>query len=587
MAKHRYAGAPRRILLLWTAFVAAFSLIGLALVKIQVISAPTLAAQGLAVRTHQSQLPAQRGDIVDANGNVLATSVETKHIAVNQVAIKQAHVFGGEEDAEGNRTEIGIGPAAAAQVLAPILGQDEAELGGKMVGDSTYVYLAKDVPLPKWREIRALGIYGIEWENSYQRVYPNGALAASVIGTINSEGDGTSGLELVENDNLVGVPGEQAYEIGATGEVIPGGKSVVEAAKDGATVHTSLRMDLQYSVEEALNEAVKKYGADWGSVVIEEVSTGRILVLADSGNTEITAVPQTSRIAQYAVEPGSVGKIVTVTSALEHGTVTPTTPIDTPYQMTTDNGQQFRDSHEHPDYTRTVTGVLAESSNTGAIRIGQTVSDEQRYDLYQRLGFGETTGIELPGESGGILAHWENWDGAQRYTTMFGQGYALTQLQQANFMATIANGGVAQRPHLVDGITRADGTYEETKKEPPRRVVDPDVAHEVVKILESTMSDEIGTGASFAVEGYRIGAKTGTAEIIENGQYSGTATTVLGVVPVDQPTLAVSVLLYRPRTSIWASETAGPLFHNVVSEAVRSLGVPVSTTPPELYPTTP
>ncbi|MDO5719972.1 MAG: penicillin-binding protein 2 [Actinomycetaceae bacterium] len=578
--------APRRgPLIIWVIMLVALLVIGVQLINVQIVKGPELAAQGRQLRTAESTLQPRRGDIVDATGAQLATSVQTYHIAVNQNKILKARVY--DTDEEGRTVELGRGPAAAAQVLAPLLEMDEAELGGLLIGTSTYQYIKKNVSIDVWRQIRSHQIYGIEWEPSYERIYPNGTVAAGIIGSIGAEGDGNSGLELTQNDVLQGETGVLALEYAPGGQAIPGGKQVSKPAVNGKTVHTTLRLDLQHTVEEHLNAAVKKYNADWGVVAIEEISTGKILALADSGMQEISNKPQAVRAAQFAVEPGSVGKIVTVASALEHGKVTPETPIPVPYEYTTSDGESFIDSHRHPAYTRTVTGVLAESSNTGTVQIGQMVTDDERFNLFERFGFGKETGIGLPGESPGLLQPPQEWDGRQRYTTMFGQGYAITQLQQVAMVATIGNGGVYLPPTLIDGWTNADGTYEAAPIREPKQVLDKDVAQTMVTMMESTTAWEAGTGASFALEGHRTAAKTGTAELIENGAYSGTAANVVAIVPAENPTIAVSVLLYHPRSGSYAFQSAGPLFHDVATEAVRSLGIPASHEPAHLYPTEP
>jgi cell division protein FtsI (penicillin-binding protein 3) len=571
--------------ILWALLL--IGLLGVAgqLIYVQIIKGPELEAQGRSVRMHEAIIQPRRGDIVDANGATLATTVETYHIAVNQINIRNTKVWG--EDADGNRVQIGSGPALVAQKLAPLLEMDEAELGGQLIGNSSYHYLKKDVDIETWRKIRALGIYGIEWEPSYKRVYPNETLAATVIGSIDADGEGSSGLELTQNEKLTGKPGRQVQEFGPFGEVIPGGKSVEEPAVQGGTVHTTLRRDLQDATEKIVNEAVETYSADWGGAIIQEIATGKILTLAESGNKEITSNPQASRLVQYAVEPGSVGKLITFATALEQNKITPLTPIQTPYKYTTPDGQEFQDSHEHPDYTRTATGVLSESSNTGTVKVGEMLTDQQRYDMMKAFHLGETTDIGMPGESPGILAPPDQWDGRQRYTTMFGQGYAVTQLQQVGLVATIANGGVYQPPRLIDGWTKSDGSYEQAPQREPVRALDPKVAETMITMMESTTADEAGTGYYFNVEGYRIAAKTGTAELFEGAQTVGTATTVAGVVPADNPMIAVSVILYRPRAGILSSQSAGPLFQSVVSESVKSLGIPASTEPPLLYPVEP
>lgn len=545
---------------------------------IQIVRGPALAEQGRIVRTAATEIQAPRGTILAADGQLLVDSVQTYHVAVNQQKIREW------EDIDSKGKVVGTGPVAAAKKLAPLLGLDPAELGGKMLGDSSYVYLAKSVDAQTFREIKKLGIYGIEWEPVIERIYPEGNTAATVIGSVDNEGTGNSGLELVYDKLLQGTPGEESYEVGPTGEVMPGAKSVSKEAKSGGSVHTSLNIDLSNAVQRDLDAAVGKYQADWGAVVVLEAATSRVLVLADSGQRSPSLGPQASRAVQMVFEPGSVGKIITAATALEEGTAEPMTAYTVPDTYVTDDGEKFTDLHQHETYPRTLAGILTESSNTGTVMVGQGVSDQKRYDMMRNLGLGEETGIELPGESAGILPDVDQWQGRLRYTTMFGQGYAMTALQEAALMAALGNGGVWQAPRVVDGWTDADGHYHAEEKAPLRQAVTPENAQNLLRIMEGVSTNkQYGTGQGAAVEGYRTAIKTGTAELPEGG----TVATVAGVIPADSPKLAIAVVLYNPKAGVLSSDSAAPLFKQVAQSAVRILGIPASKGAPDLYPMTP
>ena len=548
------------------------------LFSIQILQGPALAEQGRIVRTSATEITAPRGRIVDADGLTLVDSVETYHIAVNQRNILEWKV----KDDAGN--VVAGGPQEAARLLAPLLDMDQAELGGRMLGDNTYVYLKKDVDGDTFKEIRALGIYGIEWEPVYKRVYPSGNTAASIIGGVGADGTGSSGLELVFDQELTGVAGEESYEIGPTGEVIPGAKMTSRDAQPGGTIHTSINTDLQAVVQKKLDQAVEKYDADWGSVVILDVATAHVIVLADSGLESPDSGPQSSQAVQWVVEPGSVGKIFTVAAALEEGTVGPDTVFAIPDRYKTADGEVITDIYSHETYRRTVAGIITESSNTGAVQIGETISEEARHKTMVDLGLGAVTGIEIPGESAGILADPEDWYGRDVYTTMFGQGYAMTPLQQAAVMAAIGNHGVWQGPRVVTGVTDSDGVYHQAEMSEPRQALQEETAEILLRMMEGVSSDlETGTGVAAAVDGYRLAIKTGTAEITGGG----TVANVAGVIPADAPQLAISVVLYKPRSGVLSSDSAAPLFKQVASSAVAILGIPGSSGGPELYPTKP
>lgn len=589
MARKTQPTRHSRLRVLRIIIIALFSICMLQLTYIQVIQGPKLAAEGMAVRTQESVIKPRRGTIVDANGAVLAESVQTYHIAVNQQNIRSYVHTGTRLGADGKEElyVIGRGPAEAAHQLAPLLGIEETELGGMLVGDSTYIYLKKNVDAVTYRQIRALDIYGIEWESIFERTYPNGNTAGPLIGALNAEGQG-SGLEGAYNEFLQGVPGKEAYEIAPNGAIIPGGKRVQEEPVEGGSVKTTLLSDLQHLVQAQLDARVKHHQARWGAVVILEVSTGRVLVMADSGSIAPNpAKPQPVAAVQYAYEPGSVGKVLTIATALEKGTVNPTTPFTVPDRIEPgDAGGPITDYHQHAPQPMTTTGILAESSNVGTVMVGDTVTDQDRYELMKKFGLGELTNIELGGESPGVLRSADQWQGRDRYTTMFGQSYSVSVLQEASLMATIGNKGVRIPPRIVDSLIQPDTTVEVPVAPEPVQVLSPETAQNLLTMMESVVSSEIGTGQNAKVEGYRIAAKTGTADIFIDGHPAVVSTTA-GIVPADNPRLAIAVVLYDPKIGFLSSDSSAPLFGDVVKDAVRSLAIPGSNNAAKLFPVAP
>ena len=559
-----------------------FAFCVLQLIVIQVFQSSTLASEGERVRTAVSEIGAKRGEILDVNGVVLADSVQAYHIAVNQKAITTY------EHKDDNGNVVGRGPAEAAKQLSPLLGISQAELGGMMLGDSTYVYLKKNVDAVTYREIRKLDITGIEWEAVFDRTYPNGNTAGPIVGAVNAEGDGVSGLEAYFNNFLQGTSGEEAYEISPNGAVMPGGKKVTKEPQDGGSVRTTLHADLQHLVQDALDARVRKHNADWGVVVISDVSTGRILVLADSGSTTPNpSKPQSVMGVQAPYEPGSVGKLLTMASALEKGTTTPTSAYSVPYSISpADAGGPISDYHEHGTEMMTTTGILTQSSNVGTIEVGEQVGDRDRYDFMTKMGLNQVTGIELAGESQGIMRDFDAIRGRDRYTMMFGQSYAITAIQQNQFIQAIGNRGVMIAPRIIDSTTDSKGRTEKTVAPQPKQVMSADRSKELITMMESVVMDKQGTGQLAKVEGYRVAVKTGTADIKVNGADAVVSNTA-GLVPAESPRLAISVVLYNPRVAGLSSDAAAPLWSEVTTEAVRNLGIPASTESAQLYPTTP
>ncbi|WP_127130859.1 penicillin-binding protein 2 [Georgenia sp. SYP-B2076] len=557
------------------------------LVYVQALQGPELAEQAREDRTRTSLIRAARGDILDADGEVLATSVERFNVGVNQNLVRNYK----RVDPETKKV-LGTGAAAAAEVLAPLLGRDKAELGAELVGESTFVYLAKGLTPEQWREIDDLGVPGIEPEETTERIYPNGTTAGNIIGFVGRDGKGLAGLELTLDKKLTGTDGSLTVEIGGTGQVIPTGTREEVPAVPGQTVHTTVDRDLQFFAQQTIDAQVAKYGAEWGAVVVEEVGTGRILTIADSSTVDpasyqdSAAKDRGSRAVQSPYEPGSTGKLPTVAAAVEEGKVTTSTPFTVPDRLTMPNGQTFSDNDAHETLHLTPTGVLAMSSNTGTVQIGDLIDDHVRYGYLKKFGFGTRTGIELPGESGGTLREPDSWDPRTRYTTMFGQGMSVTLLQNTSMVATLGNKGVRVDPRVVDGMTDGDGTLTPTVPPEGVRVVSEETAATMVAMMESVTADD-GTGILGRIDGYRVAAKTGTAQIVDgSGGLNSRLGSYVGLVPAENPRIAVGVVLYKPVGMSYGGVISAPVFRDVAKFALHTLGVPPSTTPAPNLPRT-
>jgi len=559
------------------------------LVVIQGVRANALSSEALEQRLITREVSTPRADIVDRNGVVLATTVDRYNIGVNQQALaswKRAE----------NGTVTAQGPIDAATILAPILGLDASELAATLVGDSTWVYIAKDVTPDTWELVDAEHIAGVQPEPVSERIYPNGAIAGNVIGFMggSSDGPGTtglSGLELEFNDDLTGTPGSITYESGGNGTLIPTGVHEEIAPVPGKTLVTTFDRDIQYYAQKRLERAIKETGAARATVVISDVLTGEVYALVDSHSVDPNdpgasdPKDRGSRAVSTVFEPGSTAKTITMAAAIEEGLVTPTSHVKAPYAYTTSNGQTFHDSHEHRTQKLTVNGVLAESSNTGTVQIGERLTAKQRFEYLTAFGLGSKTNVGLPGESSGILKNYKDWDGRSKYAVLFGQALSVTAVQTAQVYQTIANNGVRVQPTIVKGFLDADGTFTPRETAQPTRVVSTKTAHQVMTMLES-VTDE-GTGGLAKIDGYRVAGKTGTAQATcTNGAFECIVASFVGIAPADDPRIVVTVILYDPRTSIYGGEVAAPIFKDVATFALQELRVPPSQSEPTLYPTT-
>jgi cell division protein FtsI (penicillin-binding protein 3) len=569
------------------ALLAVFSL---RLIQIQAIDAQNLAEQALAKRLVTSEIAVPRADILDRDGVVLATSVDRYHIVVNQVSLATWQ-------RTANGQEIASGPEDAAAILAPILGVDEASLATALTGDSTRVYLAKNVSPDTWGLVHDERITGIDAEPTSERIYPNNEVGGNVVGFVGGSADasgttGLAGLEYEYQDELLGTSGYLTYERGGGGVVIPTGVRAETPAVPGLDVVTTIDRDLQWQVQERIDQAVSDTGSEWGAVIVMDVHTGELYVLADSSTVDpnhpglSTEDDRGSRAVSAVFEPGSTGKIITMAALIEEGLATPTDQYFAPYSYTAASGQTFHDSHEHSTQRLTLTGILANSSNTGTIQAGESLTPQQRYDYLSAFGLGEATGVGLPGESAGILHEVSDWDKRTQDAVLFGQGVSVTALQTAQVYATIANGGILVHPSVVKGLFDASGSLVPVSAETePQRVISERTASELMLMLESVV--DTGTGRPAQVAGYRIAGKTGTAQAADGeGGMTSVVASFVGIAPADDPRIVVSVILYNPQGDIWGGAIAAPVFADVTSDALRSLGVPPSGATEALYPST-
>ena len=592
---------PRRLGVLALVFLLGLSVLFFRLFFLQVSAADTLADTASEFRTQKYVLHGKRGDILDSSGSVMATSIERYNVGVNQYRVAEYVRYGKDENGEDTNVVLGTGAAGAAAELAPILEMDRAELGGLLMGEgekSTFVYIKKDISPETWRKVNALAIPGIEPEQYMKRVYPNGRVAGNILGFVGLSGDGKDetpkgqmGVEASQDDVLRGKDGEAIVETVA-GAVLPNGRNETKPAVDGGSVKLTIDRDLENSLMTAIDEAVARHSAQWGAAVVIEVGTGRVLALVDSDSPDPSNLQDTptedwgSRAVQAPVEPGSTGKLVTFSAVLEEGTVDPYTMFTVPYEITMPNGETVHDSEDHATEQMTVAGILAKSFNTGLIQIGDTISDDVRFSYLKKFGIGEKTGIELPAESAGLLTEPKKWDRRSHYTTMFGQGWAATTLQLGQIAATIANDGVRVPLHVVESVTDANGTEVPTAIGDAERVISSETATTMLQMMQGVTLKE-STAPAAAIDGYNVAGKTGTAQVPdENGQLTKRVSTFVGILPADDPQIAIAVAVYGAAGTAYGGQVAAPVFKDVGTFAVRQLGIPPSSQPLYKYPWT-
>jgi cell division protein FtsI (penicillin-binding protein 3) len=549
-----------------------FILFGLRLIEIQAIRANGYVQKADMEISKTATLLAPRGAIYDRNGVELARSISAINIAVDQTVVND--------------------PVNAAKVVAPILGLSESELIPMLTGQRRYVLIEKDVTPSKWRAIySAITDYNVEIlkteggiskriggfvpERSYIRDYPTGKLSASLVGIINDQGIGASGIESSLNSILSGTNGKYVYANGR-GNIIPGSEQVRVGAKAGTSIRLTIDRDVQWVAQNAISEAVASARAESGTVIVMDPKTGHILAQAsvptfDPNNPEtITQNKLRNPSVQEVYEPGSTGKVITVAAALEEKLVTPNTVFTIPYSMEV-AGETFSDHEKHPTQRLTTTDLLAVSSNTGSIKLGQSLGKDSLYNYLRKFGVGESTNSKLPGESAGILHPVKNWSGTSLPTISFGQGYSVTAMQATSVFATIANNGVRVKPTILAGLVDESGKFSASNDSESIQVLSEDTAKNLRKMMESVVSPS-GTAPSAAINGYRVAGKTGTAERYNPicKCYSGFTASFIGFAPADQPRYVVSVTIQDPKGMHWGGVLAGPVFKKVMSFVLQN-----------------
>jgi cell division protein FtsI (penicillin-binding protein 3) len=503
------------------------------------------------------EVAAMRGMVTDRDGNVLARTIETRHVFADQVMVTD--------------------PAGVAGKLSPLLDIPVAELEPMLSGDDRFVYLAKNVSTEIWRQIEILALPGIAAERVERRNYPEGKLAANVLGFVNGAGSAQEGIERMYDETLAGTLGEISYlKIGS----YRGAEQSNRPAINGSHISLTIDRDIQYIAQQAIAAKVKEANAESGTVIVMNAKTGEILAMATAPTFNPNRVlPEDiaylgNRAVTEIYEPGSTGKIMTMAAVIDAGVSQPNSKFVVPNRLKRSD-KVFSDHEDHPTLRLTLTGVLAQSSNIGSILAAEKISKNKLYDYFKAFGIGSPTGLNFRNEARGHLAKPKEWWGSTEFTMAFGQGYSLNSLQAASVFATIANDGVRVTPTIVKSITEANGTVRTLPLGTEKRVVSAATARQVRLMMESVVSEQ-GTAPNAQIPGYRVAGKTGTAQYSDPkcGCYNGYVASFIGFAPADQPELVVAVNLVRPKNGHYGGVLAGPVFKEVMTYALQKMGIP-------------
>lgn len=535
------------------------------LLWVQGLNAQALAAQAVEDRTATRTITAPRGQILDSEGAVLASSVERYDLWVNQLQVDDYRKDADDLPAD----EKGI--KGAARQLAPLLGWSVEKTEKALTGDRGFQYLRKEVDPALRDAVMSLRINGIGADRVSRRIYPAGAVGGNIIGFTGSDGTALAGAELQYDDLLRGENGSVTYERGAGGQVIPTGRQETVEAVDGQDIQLTIDRDVQWRAQQIVQKTVEKWGTAGGSAVVLDARTGQIVALADyptfDPNAPGRAEPEHrgNMTISNVFEPGSTGKMITVAAALEEGTVSPATEYTVPYRMTI-NGSEIKDARPHEVQHLTVAGVLRHSSNIGAVQIAETMTPETRHDYMMRFGLGKPTGVGLPGESGGVVHPASAWQGHTRSAIAFGHGYSVTALQMTSVLGTLVNDGVRVEPSIVAGTRGPDGEITPLSQPEQTRVVSSKTARTMIQLLDNAADDET---SRVAVPHYATAGKSGTAQV-PDGTYT---TSFIGTAPADNPRYVVGVFLYGMHGFNSGTTSAGPAFNELMSATLQDRGV--------------
>ena len=548
----------RRLSLMLLATLLLFGAVIVRLTQLQVVSSDRFEAIGNSQRVRHVALSAERGAIFDRYGKDLAESVPQKTIWADPRSVQD--------------------PYLTAAALSPLLNQDLAVVEAKLRQQKSFVYLARTVPDEVAEAVKALKLKGVAMYDESRRFLPGDDLLRPVVGQVGTDNDGLSGLELQYEKQLKGKPGRMVVEQTPSGRDIPGGLRRETSPKPGDDLVLTIDRDLQFKVEEALTRQIENTNARGGIAAVMDTKTGEVLALVNlsvrNGGRGSPVEPAPSNSALTNVyEPGSVSKLITISAALESGTVEPATRFTIRDSIRVADAT-FNEAEPHPVMNWSTTDIVAASSNVGTITIGQKVGKE-KLDQYQRaFGYGTSTGLQFPGESRGLVLDPKKYSGTSLATTAIGQGVSVTAMQMIAAYNTIANGGVYIAPKLVGGVVDSGGRLRPTAPSNARQVVSPETAAQMNLMLREVV--RVGTATAAQIQGYGVAGKTGTARKprsngpgYEEGAY---ISSFAGFVPAEDPRLTAMVILDQP-TPIFGGLVAAPVFSDISRYAIQKYGI--------------
>jgi cell division protein FtsI/penicillin-binding protein 2 len=544
----------RRLGILFAGFALLFSVALARAAWLQGVRGGALAADAHSQQSEKVIVPGRRGRVLDRTGKVLAVSEDAADVTATPYQVPD--------------------PEATATRLAPLVDVPAAELADKLADRSSgFAYLARKVDLRAAQQIREMEIPGIQLVPDSRRVYPQGELASQLIGAVGIDNQGLTGLEQGEEDTIGGKDGEQEIVRDATGA--PLRLEQVRTATTGQDLRLTIDAAIQSKAEDALQQVADTYDPKGATAIVIDPKSSDVLAMANwppfdpADIADATEEQLTNRATNYTYEPGSTFKAFTVAAGLSDRKVTPETSFYLPSELKIYD-RTIGEAEDRPPIDLTVSQILAQSSNVGAVKIGLAVGADSFDRWIHAFGFGRSTGVGYPGEEKGIVPARDDYSGSTMGNLPIGQGLAVTPMQMVEAYTAIANGGILRPPRMIEQIGA-----DPVAQKPGARVITPHVSEQVRQMLEGVLEPG-GTAASVSVPGYKLAGKTGTAQKVnDDGTYSESryVASFVGFAPADNPGLLVAVMVDEPKVIHVGAEVAAPAFGEIAQFALPYLGI--------------
>ena len=594
MSKAEARTARRRSGIAAVIVIAIIAVFVVRLFDIQVVSADSLRADAEKHGnfTGSAVLPGIRGSIVDSEGTTLAVSSVAYDAALDPALVEEVERI---DDAGNKYVESWGRLAERIGAIIDMSGADVEKVAADALEanpDSRYAVLKKGLSTEQYRALVDLDAPMLALSSEKTRTYPNGAVGGNLVGFLNAEEEPQEGYEQIENACLESTDGQLTYQRSGDGGVkIPGTTKEDPAPHDGGTLQLTIDSDLSWYLLQMLKEEVETQKAEAGSIMVVDVKTGEVKAAVDyptlDPNDPAASDPEDrgALVLRRQFEPGSTFKAITAATLIDVGAATPLTEVQASSHEVFPNGAVVGDSFNHPVYNYTVAGALIDSSNVALSKLGELVPDQTRYDYLKKFGVGEGSSIGYTYEPSGVIHPVDEWDNQTHYATSFGQGLAVTMQQVVGAYQAIANGGVKKPLHIVDSCTDSDGNVTTPDLPDDEQIIKESTAEDVLDLLENVATQGSNADA-IAIPGYRIGIKTGTAQVAngQGGYKSGIYfTSMIGVAPVEDPQYVVMVSLDQPRRETSSAANA-PAFQKAMTHVLQYYRVPPSTEPFEPLP---